>query len=104
MARVRKNNAEDFRAVRGISRKPGIQNGITTTIINQRKQLERAEKRSTVLKYATECLKKGEDKEKVRIKSRLYAIKLNINPESITDATMEMLLNKIQSQRENKER
>ena len=56
MARVRKNNAEDFRAVRGISKKPGIQNGITTTIINQRKQLERAEKRSTVLKYATECL------------------------------------------------
>ena len=51
MARVRKNNAEDFRAVRGISKKPGIQNGITTTIINQRKQLERAEKRSTVLKY-----------------------------------------------------
>lgn len=104
MARVRKNNAEDFKAVRGISRKPGLQNNITTIIINQRKQLERAEKRATVLKYATECLKNGEDKDRVRIKSRLYAIKLNINPESITDATMEMLLNKIQSQKEIKER
>lgn len=104
MARVRKNNAEDFRAVRGISRKPGLQNSITTTIINQRKELEKTQKRATVLKYATECLKKGEDKEKVRIKSRLYAIKLNINPESITDVTMEMLLNKIQSQKENEER
>ena len=104
MAKVRKNNAEDFRAVRGISRKPGLQNGITTTIINQRKELEKTQKRATVLKYAAECLKKGENKEKVRIKSRLYAIKLNINPESITDATMEMLLNKIQSQKENEER
>lgn len=64
MARVRKNNAEDFRAVRGISKKTGIQNGITTTIINQRKQLERAEKRSTVLKYATECLKKEKTRKK----------------------------------------
>ena len=49
-------------------------------------------------------LKKRRRQGKVRIKSRLYAIKLNINPESITDATMEMLLNKIQSQRENEER
>ena len=104
MARVRKNNAEDFRAVRGISRKTGLQNGITTTIINQRKQLERAEKRATVLKYATECLKNGEDKDRVRIKSRLYAIKLNINPDSMTEATMEMLLKRIQSQKENEER
>ena len=44
MARVRKNNAEDFKAVRGISRKPGLQNGITTTIINQRKELEKTQR------------------------------------------------------------
>lgn len=64
MARVRQNNAEDFKAVRGISRKPGLQNGITTTIINQRKELEKTQKRATVLKYAAECLKKEKTRKK----------------------------------------
>lgn len=104
MHNVKKNNAVDYTKVKGTPKIAGMQCNISSGVVKERERLEKINKRNVVLKYATECLKKGEDIKKVLIKSKIYAAKLKIDVNSITEPTIEMLLKKIQMQEECMER
>ena len=105
MHNVRKNNAVDYTNVNGGNKKiAGMQCHISAMITKENEKIDKIKKRNIVLKYATECLKNSENISRVLIKSRIYAKKLKINVDSITEATMKMLIKKIEEQEEEHER
>lgn len=104
MYKVKQNNASDERRVRCPEKTPGMQTFISIAEVSEREKLKRIAKRNKILKYATECLKNGEDLKKVLIKSKIYAEMLKVDSKSITEATIKMLQKNIQNQDNDLER
>lgn len=87
---VVKNNSDDSKGTRACKPKiPAMQININAAEIKRRERLTIEGKRRDIVLYIKDCLKKGEDIEKVLKKAKIYARVLRANPESITRKSIE---------------
>ena len=87
---TRKNSANDERNISSSGPKvPGIHVGMSATEIKRNAELERAGKKRDVVAYIKDCLRNGDDIQRVFIKGKIYARMLGVNPEFVTRKSIE---------------